>query len=149
MQAKPMSQAHFSENYTVGDDVLNQYGFMHGGRLLMLADEVGFMAAFRHAAGDCLTRAIYQARFHRPIHQRETIACSAQVALTGNTSLWVQVDICRQDDSKPAMQAVIVYVAVDKDMRPIPVPPLLAESAKEKRLRASMQVLKTTLERAV
>jgi len=143
-----MSQARFSENYTVGGDVLNQYGFMHGGRLFMLADEVGFMAAFRHAAGDCLTRAVYQARFRRPIHQHEAIECSAQVALTGNTSLWVQVDICRQDDSKPAMQAVIVYVAVDKNMRPMPVPPLLAESENEKRLQASMQVLKNTVERA-
>ena len=148
MQAKPMSQACFSENYTVGNDALNQYGFMHGGRLLTLADEVGFMAASRHAAADCLTKAVYQAQFHHSIHQHETIDCSAQVGLAGNTSLWVQIYIRRQGDDTPAMQAVIIYVSVDKHMRPTPVPPLLAESEDERLLQVSMRALKNTVKKA-
>ena len=142
-----MSQARFSEKYTVGSDALNQYGFMHGGRLLTLADEVGFMAASRHAAADCLTKAVYQAQFHHPIHQHETIGCAAQVGLAGNTSLWVKINIHRQGDDAPAMQAVITYVVVDKHMHPTPVPPLLAGNEDERLLQVSMQTLKNTVKK--
>lgn len=136
----PMHASRTDYDYRVTATDLNRYGFMHGGRLLTLADEVAYMAARQHAPGDYLTLAVHRARFHRPAQLGQILRCRAQVAMTGKSSLWVPVDV---DDGEGGriMEAVFVFVAVGKDMRPRRVPAVVAVSEAERKLQASMQAL--------
>jgi len=127
------SEFHYIYRVTASD--LNAYGLIHGGRLLTLCDEVGYVSARRHASGDCLTRAVHQARFHRAAREGEKIIISASVGLTGHSSLWVPVDARSCKDDVCIMDAVFVFVAVDQHFRVREVAGIRAVSEEDKQLQ--------------
>jgi len=136
MQQKSISDTAIRKDYTVLAEDLNGYGFMHGGRLLTLADETGFLAAHGFCKADCLTVAVHQARFYRPAYQGDHLVLQAQVAFTGKTSLWVPVSILA--DEHLIMEAVVVYTAVDAQRSPVKIPYVSVRNANEHQLQADM-----------
>ncbi|MDX8391835.1 MAG: acyl-CoA thioesterase [Mariprofundaceae bacterium] len=139
-----ISATRLSIAYTVQDDDLNGYRVLHGGRLLTLADEVGFLAAHTFCGRDCLTVAVHQAQFHRPCLVQEAIDIQAQVGLTGNSSIWVTVDVVDNQQSC-VMNALIVYVAVDEQRRPLQVGQVQAETAQEIALQKYIRKIKARM----
>jgi len=137
MQQISISKTTISKDYTVLAEDLNGYGFIHGGRLLTLVDEVGFLAAHGFCNMDCLTVAVHQARFHRPAYKGESLVSKAQVAFTGSTSLWVPVSI-HTYDGQLIMEAIVVYTAVDAQRSPTKVPDVTACNASEHQLQADI-----------
>ena len=128
-------------SYHIRAQDMNQYGSIHGGRLLTLADEVGFLAAHRHAGQRCLTVGVHQARFYRGAEAGMQIDIETRVALTGRTSMWVPVRMALAGED--IMDAVYVYVAVDARGAPSPVPSVVADTREERELQARMQTLRT------
>lgn len=137
MRQTLISDTVIRRDYTVLTNDLNGYGFMHGGRLLMLADEAGFLAAHNFCKIDCLTVAVHQARFHRPAYKDNHLILQAQVAFTGKTSLWVPVSILMADEQL-ILEAVVVYTAVDAQRSPVKVPAVTASNATEHQLQADI-----------
>ncbi len=118
-------------HYRIAASDLNGYGLMHGGRLLTLCDEVAYLAARRHVDAICLTRAVHRARFHQGLRAESLIDISARLGLVGHSSLWVAVEVTPPspgsldaEASRAAMDAVFVFAAVDRNLRPVSVPPL-------------------------
>ncbi len=128
-------------SYHIRAQDMNQYGSIHGGRLLTLADEIGFLAAHRHAGGRCLTVGVHQARFYRGAATGMQLDIEARVALTGRTSLWVPVRMTLAGED--IMDAVYVYVAVDAHGAPAPVPAIVADTEEAQALQARMQTLRS------
>jgi len=141
MRQALISDTLIRKQYTVRKEDLNGYGLMHGGRLLTLADEVGYLSAHGYCRRDCLTVAVYQARFHQPAHEENQLSFQAQVALTGRTSLWTPVHVTGADGCL-IMEAIVVYAAVDKQMKTIGIPTIQAESRAERKLQAHMEQLR-------
>jgi len=137
MRKTSISDTAIRRDYTILASDLNGYGFMHGGRLLMLADETGFLAAHNFCKTDCLTVAVHQARFHRPAYKDDHLILQAQVAFTGKTSLWVPVSILMANEHL-MMEAIVVYTAVDAQRSPVKVPAVTASNATEHQLQADM-----------
>jgi len=137
MRQTSISDTAIRKDYTVLAGDLNGYGFIHGGRLLMLADEAGFLAAHGFCKTDCLTVAVHQARFHHPAYKDEHLILQAQVAFTGKTSLWVPVSILAAD-KQLIMESIIVYTAVDAQRSPVRVPNIKANNAAEHQLQADI-----------
>lgn len=130
-------------DYDIRSQDMNHYGTIHGGRLLTLADETGFLSAHHHAGQRCLTAGVYQARFFRSAATGERIEIEARVALVGRTSLWVPVRMwLAKEDQAPLMDAVYVYVAVDADGHPQPVAGISAQSPDEKALQARIGAMR-------
>jgi len=142
---KAMSDSFVRHHYRVSHNDLNQYGIMHGGRLLTLSDEVGYLAAHAHAGMGCLTRGVHQALFHRPAKQGQTLLFEAQVALTGNTSIWVPIRVGHQGDGNVVMEAIIIFVDVDEEMHPQPGSRIRPGSESEQKLQARMQHIRGEL----
>ncbi|MDQ6986691.1 MAG: acyl-CoA thioesterase [Mariprofundaceae bacterium] len=136
-----ISATRLSTSYTVQTADLNGYNVLHGGRLLTLADEVGFLAAHGFCNRDCLTVAVHRARFHRPCLVGELIHLQAQVGLTGNSSIWVLIEVSN-DQHACVMDAVIVYSAVDKQRHPVKAGHVRAATAQEEKLQQYMRQLK-------
>jgi acyl-CoA hydrolase len=131
--------------YIVRQPDLNGYMLLHGGRLLTLADEAGFLAAYRFCGRDCLTVAVHRARFHRPARLNDAISLKSQVALTGKSSLWAYVSVT-DSKNESLMDAVIVYAAVDDQYRPVRISSIEATSDAGKTLQQQMQQLRASVQ---
>jgi len=140
--ATSISETAIHKDYTVLTNDLNGYGFMHGGRLLMLADEAGFLAAHGFCKTDCLTVAVHQTRFYRPAYKGNHLILQARVAFTGKTSLWVPVSISTEN-GQLVMKATVVYVAVDAQRIPTGIPAVTASNGPEKQLQADIVRLRS------
>lgn len=137
MRPTSISETTIRKDYTVLTRDLNGYGFMHGGRLLMLADEAGFLAAHGFCKTDCLTIAVHQTRFYRSTYKGNHLVLQAQVVLTGKTSLWVPVSISTGDD-RLIMRSTVVYVAVDTHGMPTGIRAVTANTDAEKQLQVDI-----------
>jgi acyl-CoA hydrolase len=132
-------------NHIVSGGDLNGYGLMHGGKLLTLCDETGYLSARRHSHLDCLTRAVHRARFHQPAHKDEQLIISAMVGLTGRSSIWVPVEVRSNSNQELVMDAVFVFTAVNEDQLAIKVPTIQAECKELQRFQALMKAMRAQL----
>jgi uncharacterized protein (TIGR00369 family) len=111
----------------------NFHGTLHGGVLLKLADECGAIAALRHAgAGRITTAAIDSFTFLGPVHVGELVEVTGEVTHVGRTSLEARIEIHAESLPHATRRKVAVgyglYVALDHDGKPRPVPPLRLET---------------------
>ncbi|MDX8401077.1 MAG: acyl-CoA thioesterase [Mariprofundaceae bacterium] len=134
--SRPMRASRWRSRHRVTHADLNGWGVMHGGRLLTLADEAGFRAAFAHACRPCLTRAVHATAFHAPAREHTWLRIESVLAVTGRTSLWTWVEIEDEADGRRVMDGCFVFVALDARGRPAAVPPVHAENAAERALQA-------------
>jgi len=115
----------------------NILGNVHGGVLMRLADTAAGLAAFRHAQGPCVTVSMDEMVFLEPVHVGDVVTVRAAVNDVGTTSLECGVRIDAEDpiDGRRlhASSAYFVFVALDEEGRPRPVPPIAAESDDERR----------------
>ncbi len=115
----------------------NIAGNVHGGVIMRLVDTAAALAAIRHAEGLCVTVSLDEMVFIEPVHIGDVVTLRAMVNVVGTTSLECGV---RVDAENPvtgarvhASSAYLVFVAIDEDGRPRPVPPILAETDDERR----------------
>lgn len=115
----------------------NVLGNVHGGVLMRLADTAAALAAMKHSGGVCVTVSVDEMLFREPVHVGDLVTLRAIVNQVGTTSLECGVRIVaerlRTGELVHASTAYFVYVAIDDQGRPRPVPPLVAESAEERR----------------
>ena len=104
----------------------NAHGTIFGGHILSLIDQAGAVAA--HGVGVCkvVTVAVREVVFKAPVHVGDIVSCYAHVVGRGKTSLTVRVRVLAEDpvarDCVEVTSAELVYVHVDADGRPNPVP---------------------------
>ena len=121
----------------------NLWGNVHGGLIMKLCDEAGGMAAAKHARQSVVTVAVDSMHFHSPVRIGDLLTVTAEVTWTGRTSLETRVYATAENvltgDVTHTNTAFFVYVGLDQHGRPTPVPPLIAETATEKRRYAEAQ----------
>lgn len=113
----------------------NPHGNVHGGVIMKLADEAGALAAMRHSRSPVVTVAIDSMTFEEPILVGNLVTLSAELSYAGRTSMEVRVSVVAEDVVSGAQVhtnlAYFVYVAIDGQGRPRPVPPLSVETPEE------------------
>ncbi len=116
---------------------VNIAGTVHGGVIMRLVDTAAGLAAVRHAGGLAVTVAIDEMTFHEPVHIGDVVMLLATVNDVGTTSMECGVRVEAQDPvtgaTRHANSAYLVFVAVDDEGRPRPVPPLVVNSDDERR----------------
>jgi uncharacterized protein (TIGR00369 family) len=115
----------------------NIAGNVHGGVIMRLVDTAAALAAIKHAGGLALTVAIDEMTFLEPVHIGDVVVLKASVNDVGTSSMECGVRVEATDPvtgrAVHASSAYLVFVAVDAEGQPRPVPPLLAESETELR----------------
>jgi acyl-CoA thioesterase YciA len=90
-------------------------------------DSAGGNLAIRRAKGRCVTAAVEGMSFLSPVFVGDEVSIYARVVSSGRTSMRVFVEAWRRhrDDERSfrVTQATFVFVAVDRDRRPRPIPP--------------------------
>jgi acyl-CoA hydrolase len=105
--------------------------------IMRLADTAAALAAIKHSGGIALTVGIDEMTFLEPVHIGEVIVLRACVNDVGRTSMECGVRVEAEDPLTRIVRhvnsAYLVFVAVDEEGRPRPVPPLIAETEAERR----------------
>ena len=130
----------------------NLRGNVHGGWIMKLVDQAGGLAAVRHAQCSVVTVAIDQMTFLEPIRVGDFVTLHAALTYVGRTSMEVRVEVIAENPilgtRSHTNTAYLVYVALDEEGHPKPVPGLVAETALEqKRMDAGKNRQKARLER--
>jgi acyl-CoA hydrolase len=104
---------------------------------MKLVDEAGALAAMRHAQCRVVTVAIDQMTFHEPIKIGDLVILNAELTYVGRTSMEARVEVIAEDPVSGIQSrtntAYIVYVALNDERKPSPVPRLKAETETESR----------------
>ena len=122
-------------------DTANFSGKVHGGAVLRLLDQVAYACASRYAGRYVVTLSVDQVMFRQPIHVGELVTFLASVNHTGTSSMEVGIKVIaeniRNQVVRHANSCFFTMVAVDDDGKPTPVPPLVLETADERRRHAA------------
>jgi acyl-CoA thioesterase YciA len=105
----------------------NPSGDIFGGWLMSQMDIAGGIAAAARAKGRAVTVAVEGMEFHQPVYVGDLVSCYADVVATGTTSITVKVETLARrragGDTVKVTEGTFVFVAIDADGRPRPVPP--------------------------
>jgi acyl-CoA hydrolase len=128
----------------MGIEDANTAGYVHGGVIMRLCDEVAGIAAIRHCGGRVVTAGMDRMTFLHPVHVGQLVTVRATVNAAWRTSMEVGVRVDSEDVRTRAAAhtstAYLTMVALDEHGQPAPVPLLVAESADEKRRETEAQL---------
>lgn len=134
---KPMRASRVTISQLMHPEHANLLGNVHGGWIMKLVDEAGALACMRHAQKKVVTVAIDSMTFRQPIRIGDLVILNAEVAYTGRTSMEAEVQVIAENPINGKQThtntAYIVYVALDDQGKPAPIPPLTAENEDEER----------------
>jgi uncharacterized protein (TIGR00369 family) len=137
LEPKPPSRSRtiLSEVMEIGDGNLS--GNVHGGVIMKLVDTAAGIAAVRHCGGRVVTASMDEMSFIEPVYLGEVVTLLAQVNDVGRTSMEIGVRVeaenARTGERRHVSTAYLVFVALDAEGKPRPVPPLVPEAPEEKR----------------
>lgn len=113
-----------------GSTHANLLGNVHGGEIMKLADSTAGAVAHRHSGGPAVTAFMDEMAFLAPVHVGDIVRTLAQVNWVGSSSMEIGVRVEAQpwgsaaDEPLHVASAYFVFVAIDADGAPRPVPGL-------------------------
>ncbi|HEV8535464.1 MAG TPA: acyl-CoA thioesterase [Candidatus Limnocylindria bacterium] len=141
--AKPVSASKTVMSRTMLPSDANPYGNVHGGEVMKLIDGAAGAAATRHARARVVTARIDELSFLAPVYVGHLVTAKASVNHVGRTSMEVGVRVEAEDMLTGSVvhvaSAYLVFVATDERGKPVPLPPLLAETDDERRRMAAAE----------
>ena len=144
MEPRPASRSESLLSKWMGITDANSAGFVHGGMVMRLCDEAAGLAALRHCGRRIVTAAMDRMTFLHPVHVGELVTCRAKVNAVWRTSMEVGVRVeaenVRDGKIRHSSTAYLTMVAVGDDGRPMPVPPLRADTDDEERRRREAEL---------
>jgi len=134
-----VSDTYIENRERVQPNDTNNYATAHGGNVVKWMDEVGAMSAMRHAGESCVTAHISSLDFQRPVPQGDTCVIESYAYETGRTSIRVRLQVYRENprtgERERTADSYFVYVAIDEERSPVPVPELTVDSERCRKLR--------------
>jgi acyl-CoA hydrolase len=110
----------------------NVFGGVFGGQIMAWVDLCAAICAQRHSGRPCVTAFVDDLHFKRPVRVGQVVRVRAQVTATFHTSLEIAVAVIGENtftgEQWPTVEALVTFVAMGDDRRPVAVPPLLMES---------------------
>lgn len=110
----------------------NFRGFIHGGFVLSLMDQVAFACASKHSGYYCVTASVNKVDFLNPIEVGDLLTLKASINYTGRTSmvvgLRVESENIKSGITKHCNSSYFTMVAKDGEGNNVPIPGLILNS---------------------
>lgn len=130
-----MSASRISLAQLMQPENANVLGNVHGGWIMKLVDEAGALACMRHSQRRVVTVTVDSMTFRLPIRTSDLVILKAEVTFTGRTSMEAEVQVMAENpitgERWDTNIAYLVYVALDDNGKPTPVPSIFAETPEE------------------
>jgi len=137
MNPKTVSESALTLTQFMQPEHANSLGNVHGGVVLKLCDECGGIIAARHARRPCVTVTVDSVTFHQPVQLGRLLLVHGRITYVGTTSMEVELRVETENlltgEVLHTNSAYFVYVALDDQRRPTPVPQLSLETDAERR----------------
>jgi acyl-CoA hydrolase len=144
VEARTVADSRSVLVHWMGPTDANSAGFVHGGVVMRLVDEVASLAAVRHSRERVVTAGADRMTFMQRIHIGEVVTLSASVNAAWHTSMEVGIRVEAENPRTGIVRhtntAYLTMVAVDADGRPIAVPALQAATPDEARRASGAQL---------
>lgn len=132
MEGKKVSESRVVLAQVMNPQDANCAGNIHGGAIMKLIDTAAGVVALRHARANAVTAAIDRIDFHHPVFIGDFLTLKASLNFVGKTSMEVGVRVEAENpltgEKKHTSSAYLTYVALDRNNRPIVLPPLILET---------------------
>ncbi len=118
-----IEQSHAKQERVVFMNSVNEHETLFGGLALKWMDEVAYLSASKFAKKDLFTSSVGPVKFLKTVPYGSFISIEAKVLSAGSVKLSIKVNIYiadKQSDTKiKAVEGVFVFVAVDKNFKPV------------------------------
>jgi acyl-CoA hydrolase len=133
---KPASLSVTEMNEIILPSDSNALGSAFGGKVMQWIDICAAMTAQRHCRTAVVTASMDELHFHAPIRVGMIASLRGEVKATFRRSLEIEVDVHSEDPltgiKKHCCSAVLTFTALDAEMKPTEVPPLLLETDQQR-----------------
>ena len=137
MKGKKISESSVVMAQQMNPQDANPAGNVHGGVIMKLIDTAAGAVAIRHARANAVTVSIDRLDFHFPVFIGDFLTLRASLNFVGRTSMEVGVRVESENllngQKRHTASAYLTFVALDRDGRPMPLPPLILETEEERR----------------
>lgn len=150
VSAKRVSESFTQQVQVLGQQDLNGYGRLFGGRLMSWMDIVAAVAARRHSGRNVTTARVEGLEFRHPAYANDLLMLEARVAHVGTSSMIVRVEAFVEQLSRETLLtncAWFMMVALDENERPVAVPQLILETEEDRRYWDEAYALKQSFKR--
>ena len=132
---KPMSASRSSISQVMLPNDANPMGNVHGGSIMKMVDISAAVAAMRHCGRQVVTVALDHMSFLAPVYIGDLVTITSQVEYVGRSSMLVRVEVEAENPASGrkvhTSSCVLTFVALGDDGKPVPVPPLSADTKEE------------------
>ena len=143
MQGKKISETKVIMVQPMSPQEANTAGNVQGGVIMKLIDLTGGIVAQRHTRMNVVTASVDRIDFLHPVYIGDVLFLKASLNLVGRTSMEVGVRVESENpltgEIRHTASAFLTYVALDKSGRPVEIPPLILETAEDKRRNEDAQ----------
>lgn len=144
LSPRPASESRTTISAVMEIEHASSAGYVHGGTIMRLVDTAAGIAAARHARRRVVTAAMDDMSFLSPVFIGDLLTVQAMVndAHTTSMEIGVRVDVesVPTGNHRHVASAHLVFVGLDAQGRPAPVPPVIAETDDERRRQAQARV---------
>lgn len=132
MEYKSIKSSQLSMTQLMLPSHSNFSGFIHGGFVLSLMDQVAFACASKHSGHYCVTASVNKVDFLSPIEVGDLLTLKASINYTGHTSmvvgLRVESENIKSGVIKHCNSSYFTMVAKGDDGKSTPVPGLILDT---------------------
>ncbi len=137
LEPRPVRESQSEMTEIVLPNDANPLGSLLGGRLMHWIDMAGALAAHRHSRNYVVTASIDHLDFLTPVRVGDLVVLQSSVNRAFHTSMEVGVKVLVEnylkDTRSHVSSALLTFVAVDREGRHLPIPPVIPETEEEKR----------------
>jgi uncharacterized protein (TIGR00369 family) len=132
---KPMSASKSILSQLMLPNDANPMGNVHGGSIMKMVDIATAIAAMRHCGRQVVTVALDHMSFLAPVYIGDLVTITSQVEYVGRTSIFVRAEVEAENPASGrrvhTSSCILTFVALGEDGRPVPVPPIQADTPEE------------------
>jgi len=115
----------------------NAHGNVHGGVIMRMVDESAALVAIKHSQSPTVVTArVERFDFLAPAFIGDVVSVHCEMRYVGRTSMEVGVRVVAEDlvtgETRHIASSNVIYVALDENRKPTPVPPLVPADDEEK-----------------
>ena len=136
-QGKSIAYSRSTTRQLMGLSDANGQGNVHGGVIMRIVDEAAAIVAIKHSqCPTVVTARVERFDFLAPAFIGDVVSVHCEMHYVGRTSMEVGVEVMAEDlitrEVRKIASSNVIYVALNKDRRPTPVPPLVPADDEEK-----------------
>jgi acyl-CoA hydrolase len=115
----------------------NGQGNVHGGVIMRMVDEAAAIVAIKHSqCPTVVTASVERFDFLAPAFIGDLVSVNCEIHYAGRTSMEIGVEVTAEDlmsrEVRKIASSFVIYVALDENRKPTPIPPLQPADDTEK-----------------